>query len=124
MAGHVGHQQPYPIGYRRGDFPEFMGWAEVVHASDRTDTGVRSMRAAFPKSFPIPVQVVSTTPLYLASEVREFFAAHPRIRTRIDDDMIRQIQGLADGGTSQRAIADLLDINVNTVNKYVNQARI
>jgi hypothetical protein len=117
-------QQPYPVGFQRKDFPELMGWAEVVRISDRTDTTVRALRGAFPKEFPVPVAVLTTTPVYLADEVREFFANHPRIRTRIDDDMIRQIQGLADGGTSQRAIAAALEINVNTVNKYVNQQRI
>jgi len=78
------------------------------------------MRSVNTAAFPTPIAVLTTTPVYLADEVREFFAAHPRIRTRIDEDMIRAIQGLAEGGTSQRAIAAALDINVNTVNKYVN----
>jgi hypothetical protein len=117
-------QQPYPIGYRRKGFPELMGWAEVVQISDRTDTTVRALRGAFPKEFPVPVQVLLTTPVYLADEIRAFFDKHPRVRTKIDDNMIRQIQGLADGGTTQRNIAAALEINVNTVNKYVNQQRI
>jgi hypothetical protein len=116
-------QQPFPMGYQREGFPELMGWAELVRISDRTNTSVRGMRATW-KDFPTPVAVLSTTPVYLAEEVRAFFAAHPRIRTRVDADMIRQIQGLADGGTSQRSIAAALEINVNTVNKYVNMQRI
>lgn len=114
---------PQPIGYRRKGFPEFCGWADVVRISERTDTSVRQMRNDFPREFPEPVTVLTATPVYLADEVRAFFAKHPR-RALIDDDTIRQIQSLIDGGNSQRRVAELLDLNVNTVNKYANTARI
>ncbi len=114
-----GTQQPFPIGYRREGFPEVMGWSEVVAHSDRKDSGVRAMRAAYPKTFPTPVAVVQTTPIYLADEVREFFAAHPRQRARIDNEMIEQIRGLAAGGASQRTIATVLEISLTAVNKYI-----
>jgi hypothetical protein len=108
----------YPVGYRREGFPELMGWPEVVKVSGRTDSGVRAMRNRYPASFPAPVQVLATTPVYLAEEVREFFAAHPRQRTNIDGATIRSIQGLLEGGASVAHVAALLEIGVSTVSKY------
>lgn len=110
------------VGYTRPGFPRLMGWREVVIASSRTDSSVRQMREEMP-DFPKPVSVLSITPVWLAEEVKAFFDRYPR-RALIDDDMIRQIQGLADGGTSHAQIAASLGIDVRTVSKYVAAARI
>lgn len=110
------------VGYTRPGFPRLMGWREVVIASSRTDTSVRQMRDEMP-DFPKVVSVLSITPVWLADEVEAFFAKYPR-RALINDDIVRQIQGLADGGTPHAQIATSLEIDIRTVRKYVASARI
>jgi hypothetical protein len=118
-----GYPSGYRIGHQREGFPELMAWADVVREAGRVDTAVRQMRAEFPAEFPEPVTVTSTTPIYLAEEVRRFFDAHPRQRTTIDEDMIRQIHGLIDGGAPRRRVAELLNISLNTVQNHANSPR-
>ncbi len=115
-----------PVGFVRDGWPELWGWAEVVAASDgRHHTAVRQMRGDHPDDFPVPVVVTSATPVYVAEEIREFFAKHPRSAIRLSDDDIRSIQTLViDEGKSHQAVAHMFGVNVNTVGRHARAPRI
>lgn len=112
-------RRDYPVGYRRGDVPELMSFADVVAASERTGTGVRRLIKSFPEEFPVPVQVLGAATLYMADEVRAFFVSHPR-RSVVDAEVIDTIQGMWEGGSSAADIAAHLDLHVNTVRNHIS----
>lgn len=120
---------PQPVGYTRKGYDEMWGWYEVVQYSGRSDTATRQMRGEEPDVFPEPVCVVASgtgavTPIYVASEIREFFDARPRRAHYLTEDDIRHIQGLYDGGNSMAKVAELTGVHINTVSKYVRATRV
>lgn len=114
---------PQKVGYTRPGHPRMMGWADVVRYSERTDTAVRQMRMEHPREFPLPIAVLTATPVYLAEEVEAFFDKYPR-RRLIDDDLIRQIQSMVDDGMAQARVAEALHLRPNTISKYARAPRI
>lgn len=114
--------QPYPVGHRRQEYPEAMGWAELLKYSGRTDVAVRQMRGREPDAFPEPMYVLAVTPVYVADEVRAFFDPRPRLRARITKEIQEQIYALRnEQGKSQQQVADMLDISVQSVRRYDKQ---
>ena len=114
-------EQGYPdfeVGYRREDWPELMGWKEILTCSGRDNHRVRIIRDQYPTSFPQPVAVLSSGPVYLGAEVKKFFDSLPKIQRVTDEDVIH-IHELRAQNMSVSEISLLTGISETTIRKYL-----
>ncbi len=116
----MGRRNPqYPPGYVRKGYPVVYGWAEFVAASGRTDYGLRSLRETH-VDFPEPVWVISSGPAYLKTEADAWLARNPKGGMKgLSKATVERMFKLKSAGVSTPDIAEVLDLHVNTVYRYL-----
>lgn len=99
----------------RPSFPEVMSMAEVVECSGRKDD--TSVRYYLDKpDFPIPIAVLALGPIWVGTEVREFWRNHP-IQTRLNAEQVAEIRELAVEAADDKTVAARFGVSITTVSR-------
>ena len=81
---------------RPDEFPEVMGMAEVVAESGRTAPNAVNYLIDTRPDFPKPIATLGLGPVFIASEIREFFATN-RPQRRFSVEEVKEIEQLTQG---------------------------